>query len=98
NLPSYMVMAEHLPYAGTQVLDNNFLPPVHQGVRITPGGDPIPDLKSKARSLTLQQLEQRMLHDANEIHAAARPGDRNLRARMNSFDIARGMMQVAPEV
>jgi hypothetical protein len=98
NLPSYMVLAEHLPYAGTQVLDNNFLPPVHQGVRIVPGSDPIPDLKSTARSLTLAQLEQQMLHDANEIHATARPGDLNLRARMNSFDIARGMMKVAPEV
>ena len=27
NLPSYVVLAEHLPYAGAQVWDNNFLPP-----------------------------------------------------------------------
>lgn len=98
NLPSYMVLAEHLPYAGTQVLDNNFLPPVHQGVRIVPGDDPIPNLRSRAPSVALQDLEQRMLRDANEIHATARPGDLNLRARTNSFDIARGMMRVAPEV
>ena len=39
-----------------------------------------------------------MLRDANELHAAARPGDLNLRARQTSFDIARGMMRVAPEV
>ena len=39
-----------------------------------------------------------MLRDANEIHAAARPGDLNLRARQTSFDIARGMMRVAPGV
>jgi hypothetical protein len=92
------VLAEHLPYAGTQVLDNNFLPPVHQGVRIVPGDDPIPNLKTRMPSIALQDLEQRMLRDANEIHASARPGDLNLRARSSSFDIARGMMRVAPEV
>ena len=36
-LPSYMVLCEHMPYAGTQVWDSSFLPPIHQGVRIVPG-------------------------------------------------------------
>jgi uncharacterized protein (DUF1501 family) len=98
NLPSYVVLCEHAPYGGSQVWDSNFLPPVHQGVRIYPGDRPIPDLNSSAPSLTLHELEQRMLRDANELHAAARPGDLNLAARQTSFDIARGMMRVAPEV
>ncbi|HVX10026.1 MAG TPA: DUF1501 domain-containing protein [Pirellulales bacterium] len=97
NLPSYLVLAEHLPYAGAQVWDNNFLPPYHQGVRIVPGDEPIPNLRSAAPSLTLAELEQIMLRDANEAHAAGRPGDLNLRARMNSFEVARGMMREAPE-
>jgi uncharacterized protein (DUF1501 family) len=97
NLPSYLVLAEHLPYAGAQVWDNNFLPPYHQGVRIVSGDEPIPNLRSAARNLTLAELEQMMLRDANEAHAASRPGDLNLRARMNSFDVARGMMREAPE-
>ena len=41
-----MVLAEHLPYAGAQVWDNSFLPPHYQGVRITPGDEPVPDLRS----------------------------------------------------
>jgi hypothetical protein len=45
NLPSYTVLCEHLPYAGTQVWDSSFLPPIHQGVRIVPGAVPIPDLR-----------------------------------------------------
>ncbi len=45
NLPPYVVLCEHLPYAGAQVWDNSFLPPQHQGVRIVPGNDPIPDLR-----------------------------------------------------
>jgi len=98
NLPSYVVLAEHLPYAGAQVFDSNFLPPVHQGVRIVPGDDPIPDLKSPLQSATLAELEQQMLADLNRAHAEARPGDLNLPARSASFETARGMMRAAPEV
>lgn len=98
NLPSFMVLAEHTPYAGAQVWDSNFLPPHHQGVRLVPGDEPIPDLRSPARSVVLHELEQIMLRDVNELHASQRPGDLNLRARMSSFDTARGMMREAPEV
>ena len=97
NLPSYFVLCENIPYAGAQNWDHSFLPPYHQGVRIIPGAEPVPDLRSPARSTSLRELEQVMLRDVNERHAAARPGDLNLRARMNSFDTAAGMMRVAPE-
>src|SRR5262249_14514901 len=97
NLPSYIVLAEHLPYAGSQVFDSNFLPPVHQGVRVVPGAEPIPNLRSPARNATLADLEQAMLRDVNQLHAEGRPGDLSLRARMNSFDVARGLMREAPE-
>src|SRR5205085_12062874 len=40
NLPPYVVLAEHLPYAGAQVWDSGFLPPTHQGVRLVPGPRP----------------------------------------------------------
>jgi hypothetical protein len=98
NLPSYVVLAEHLPYAGSQVWDSNFLPPLHQGVRIVPGPEPIPNLRSTARSVTLHEMEQIMLRDVNELHARSRPEDLNLRARQASFDTARGLMREAPEV
>jgi hypothetical protein len=98
NLPPYVVFCEHLPYAGTQVWDSSFLPPQHQGTRLLPGADPIANLKSLAQTTTLDELEQRMLRDVNEVHAAARAGDPNLRARINSFNTAQGMMRVAPDV
>ena len=98
NLPPYVVLAEHLPYAGAQVWDAGFLPPAHQGVRLLPGDEPIADLKPAARSVTLQELEQVMLRDLNESHARERPADLNLRARTASFDVARGMMREAPAV
>lgn len=98
NLPSFVVLAEHFPYAGAQVWDSNFLPPEHQGVRIVPGDKPIADLDPLPRPVTLRELEEIMLHDVNEAHAAQRPGDPNLRARIASFNTARGMMNEAPEV
>ena len=98
NLPASVVLAEHLTYAGSQVWDCGFLPPIHQGVRIVPGAEPIPDLKSPARSTTLQELERIMLRDVNDRHARQRSEDANLRARASSFDVARGLMREAPEV
>lgn len=98
NLPSYVVIAEHLPYAGAQVFDSSFLPPHHQGVRIVPGEDPIPNLRPPAEPTTLSELEARMLLDVNTAHARKRRSDLTLRARMSSFDTARGMMREAPAV
>jgi len=97
NLPSHVVLAEHLPYAGAQVFDSSFLPPEHQGVRIVPGDEPIPDLKSPARSTTLAELEALMLRDVNERHARQHADDLNLQARGASIATARGMMHAAPE-
>ncbi len=98
NLPSYMVLCEHLPYAGTQIWDSGFLPPIHQGVQIIPGKEPIPDLSDPSRSSTLFELEQAMLRGVNERRAALRPGDSDLGARIATFDVARGTMREAPEV
>src|ERR1044071_9614890 len=98
NLPSFVVLAEYFPYAGAQVWDSNFLPPEHQGVRIVPGDKPIADLDPLPRPVRLRELEEIMLRDVNEAHAVKRPGDPNLRARIASFNTARGMMNEAPEV
>jgi hypothetical protein len=96
SLPSYMVLCEHMPYAGSQVWDSNFLPPIHQGVRIVPGPEPIADLRPHESSLTLGELERMMLRDVNEHHAELHPGN-DLRARIATFDVAQGMMHQAPE-
>ena len=98
NLPSFVVLAEHFPYAGAQVWDSNFLPAEHQGVRIVPGDKPIADLEPLPRPIILRELEEIMLRDVNESHALQRPGDPNLQARIASFSTARGMMREAPAV
>jgi hypothetical protein len=45
NLPSFVVIAPYLPYAGTQVWANDFLPAYHQGTRVVPGSEPIANLR-----------------------------------------------------
>lgn len=98
NLPPYIVLCEHLPYAGAQVWDCSFLPPEHQGMRLIPGDAPIPNLQAPAETASIADLEQRLLADFNELHARDRIGDPLLRGRMASFQTAKGMMQVAPDV
>lgn len=98
NLPAYVVLSEHLPYAGEQVWDCSFLPGEHQGVRIVPGNQPIADLAPTPRPATLRDLESQLRRRLDETHAAARPGALELQARLKSFETARGMMREAPEV
>jgi len=98
NLPPYVVLCEHLPYAGAQIWDSSFLPPEHQGMRLIPGDTPIPNLKAPAQTASIADLEQRLLSDFNQLHARDRMNDPHLQGRMASFHTARGMMQVAPQV
>jgi hypothetical protein len=67
-------------------------------VRIVPGPQPIPDLRPREQSLSLEALERMMLRDVNERHIATRPGNADLRARIATYDVAAGMMREAPEV
>ena len=78
NLPSFVVLAAKEPYNGFQVWDSNFLPAYHKGVRVIPGPDPLPDVKSPVASVTRQELEGVMLRDLNEAHLAAHPRRRRL--------------------
>lgn len=97
NLPPFMVVAPHAPYAGTQTWGADFLPAAHQGTRVIPGTDPVANLKPLSASRELQQLELGALQASNRRHLAARGKDSSLAARIRSFDMAFEMEQAAPE-
>ena len=98
NLPSFMVIAPHLPYAGGQVWASDFLPACHQGTRVVPGSDPIPNLQRRLPSADLQDMELSLLASLNKNHLAKAGGaDPNLAARIRSFETAAGMQQQAPD-
>lgn len=98
SLPSHVVFAEKLPYAGSQAWDSNFLPAYHQGTRITPGKEPISNLTPDAALAKLQARELELLGRMNARHRDQRNGDRALDARMYSFEAAVGLQKTAPQV
>jgi hypothetical protein len=98
NLPSFVVIAPSLPYAGAQVWNSDFLPGAHSGTLVTPGKDPVPNLARKAATPELQQLELSLLDRFNRKHQSERPGDARLDARIKSFETAFGMQMEMPDV
>ena len=96
NLPSFMVIAPEIPYAGGQVWGSDFLPVLHQGTRIVPGDEPIAHM-SRRNSASQQRTELDMLEYFNRQHLQGRERDSNLSARIKSFETAFGMQAEAPE-
>src|SRR6185436_17327153 len=78
NLPSFVVLAPLLPYTGGQVWDSDFLPAVHQGVRVVAGEEPVANLKRRSASETIQQHELGLLERFNRRHLQTREADPQL--------------------
>lgn len=99
NLPSFVVIAPYLPYAGSQVFANDFLPAYHQGTRVMPGNEPIANLRSPGSAVRgMQELELDLARNLNQRHLQSNSNDSNLAARLRSFETAFQMQFEAPEV
>jgi len=98
NLPSFMVLAPQMPYAGLQIFNNDFLPAYHQGVRVIGGPEPIADLDPRTTQSGVQQGELALADVLNNRHLATRPGDSNLSARIRSFETAFHMQTEARDI
>jgi len=96
NLPSFIVIAPHMPYAGGQVWASDFLPGSHQGTLVVPGPEPMKNIKPRI-SPSLQRQEMAALDELNRAHLAQRGNDPALAARIRSFETAFGMQMAAPE-
>ena len=96
NLPSFMVIAPEIPYAGGQVWGSDFLPVLHQGTRILPGSEPISHMSRRTHA-EQQRTELDLLEYFNRQHLEGREQDSNLAARIKSFETAFGMQAEAPE-
>src|SRR3982751_310616 len=71
NLPSFVVIAPELPYAGGQVWGSDFLPGAHQGTLVVPGAEPIANVKRRVPTQHLQELELGLMGKMNNRHLAA---------------------------
>ncbi|HTN02094.1 MAG TPA: DUF1501 domain-containing protein [Planctomycetaceae bacterium] len=97
NLPSFVALAPQMPYAGTQIFNNDFLPAYHQGVRVVGGKEPIANLDRRSKQRGLQELELGLADVLNNRHLRARADDTDLAARIRSFETAFHMQADAPE-
>ena len=97
NLPSFIVIAPHLPYGGTQVYASDFLPAYHQGTRVIPGEHPIANLEPRSADRRIQKKELELANKFNTRHWQARAGDSSLAARIKSYETAFQMQTAGPE-
>lgn len=97
NLPSFMVIAPHLPYAGGQLWSADFLPGFHQGTRVVPGPEPLPNIRPLIEDPELQEMELGLGAAFNRKHLLSRANDPKLATRIKSFETAYGMQSAAPD-
>ena len=100
NLPAFVVMQEGTGtvFNGPRNWGTGFMPAVYQGTRLSPGPTPIANLHPPANvSDAQQQGKIDLLNRFNRTHAATRPLQSELDARIASYELAFRMQAHAPE-
>jgi hypothetical protein len=99
NLPAFVVMLEGGIKSGPVVYSSGFLPAVYQGTTLRKGASPI--LYAKRQDGTSEAAQREMLDTLgwfNQQHAAERPEDTALSARISSYELAFRMQMAVPEL
>jgi hypothetical protein len=102
NLPAFVVMYDTLgrglPKGYAQNWGAGFLPSIYQGTALKPQGAPIDNLYPPSDLNDRQQRNQLdLLGRLNRRQLGARPGDTELAARIETFELAYRMQMAAPE-
>jgi Protein of unknown function (DUF1501) len=102
DLPAFVVMSDPLgrglPKGYSQNWGTGFLPSVFQGTWLKPTGEPIDNLRPPAEMSTGQQRAQLdLLARLNQTFLEEHPAERELAARIESFELAYRMQSAAPE-
>ena len=103
NLPGFMVMYDSrgrgLPKSRASAWGAGFLPGVFQGTSINGSGPPIANLRPAAgRSKAAQAKQLEFIQRQNRRHLQQLSHERELAARIDSFELAYRMQIAAPEV
>ena len=98
NLPSFVAVAPHVPYAGTQTWGSDFLPGCHQGTHIVPGPTPIANVRRRSGPTRSSSSSSNGSPTPIAGTSSSRQADAALEARIRSFETAYGMQREAPEV
>ncbi len=102
DLPAFVVMSDPkgrgLPKGYSLNWGAGFLPSVYQGTWLKPTGDPIDNLKPPAElNETQQRAQLDLLARLNKQHYEANSAEKELAARIESFELAYRMQAAAPE-
>lgn len=100
DLPGFVVMLDSKggPISGAKNWSSGFMPATYQGTILRTQGSPILDLNRPANlTRDAQRAMLDSLRETNERHAATRPGNGDLKARIASYELAYSMQQHAPE-
>jgi hypothetical protein len=95
-LPSYIVLAPEIPYGGASCWDSSFLPACHQGIRVIPGKEAIPNLNPTS-SLEIENMDLGLINFLNQKDLREHDADKTLASRIKTFETAAGMQQEAPD-
>ncbi len=102
NLPAFVTMYDTLgrgiPKGHAQNWGAGFLPSVYQGTALQPQGEPIPNLTTpKDTTPASQRAQLDLLAKLSKKQLEQRPGETELQARVESFELAYRMQMSAPE-
>ncbi|RIK81374.1 MAG: DUF1501 domain-containing protein, partial [Planctomycetota bacterium] len=100
NLPGFVVMLDSTggPISGAKNWASGYMPATYGGTVFRPEGSPINDLSLHGD--TTQALQRDLLDAASRLnarHAAARPDQQDLAARISAYELAFKMQLHAPE-
>jgi hypothetical protein len=100
NLPAFVVMSDPLgrglPKGHATNWGAGFLPSVYQGTYLKPAGTPI-DNMVPAGDVAAQRKRLDLLNELNRKHAESNAAEKELAARIESFELAYRMQSAAPE-
>ncbi len=102
NLPAFVVMSDPLgrglPKGHAQNWGAGFLPSVYQGTYLKPAGVPIENMVPPAELAGERQRRQLdLVARLNREHLDRNPAERDLAARIESYELAYRMQAAAPE-
>ncbi len=103
NLPAFVVLSPAMANGGPRNYGCAFLPAVHQGTAIGRAGLPAKDsqiryLLNSERSPQAQQAQFDLVQSLNRAQLKTRPGDSDLEAVIDSYELAFRMQHHAPNV
>ena len=100
NLPSFVVMTDPRggPIGAASNWSAGYMPAKFQGTMFRSGGSPLLDLATPPGvSDITQRASLDLLKSLNEEHLATKPGDAELKARIDSYELAFRMQTAAAE-